>query len=82
MQNQQNLNNLIQQYQTQRAACETEIARLNTELAIGENNLNNLMNKAQETFGTTDINMLNTMLTNLTTEVDVLTNQLNQLNNN
>lgn len=82
MQNQQNLNNLIQQYQTQRAACETEIARLNTELAIGENNLNNLMNKAQETFGTTDINMLNTMLANLTTEVDVLTNQLNQLNNN
>lgn len=81
MQNQQNLNSMIQQYQQQRAACESEMNKLQTELAIGENTLNSLLTKCQETFGTTDLNMLNTMLLNLTTEVETLTVELNNLNN-
>ena len=76
---QTNLNNTIHQYQTQKGACETEIQKLTTELAIGENNLNGLLQKCQETFGTTDLPTLNNMLLNLTTEVDTLTNELKQL---
>lgn len=79
---QQNLNNIIQQYQAQKASCEAEIQKLNTELAIGENTLNTLLAKCNETFGTTDTTMLNNILLNLTTEVDALTQELNNLNNN
>jgi methyltransferase-like protein len=73
-----NINNMIQQYQQQKNACELEIRKLQTDLAIGESNLKQLLEKAQETFGTTDPNMLNTILSNLTAEVDSLTTQLNQ----
>lgn len=75
----QNINGIIQQYQSQKASCETELARVNTEIAVSDNNIKQLMATAQEQFGTTDINMLNTILVNLTNEFDTLTNELNSL---
>lgn len=77
----QNLNTIIGQYQAQKASCEAEIQKLNLELAVGENNVKTLLGQAQEIFGTTDINMLNNMLTNLTTEFDAVSAELNNLNN-
>lgn len=77
----QNLNTIIGQYQAQKASCEAEIQKLNLELAVGENNVKTLLGQAQEVFGTTDINMLNNMLTNLTTEFDAVSAELNNLNN-
>ena len=76
----QNLNNVIQQYQSQKATIDTELQRLTTELAIMENNLSTQMALAQEKFGTDDINMLNQMLINLTTECDALSTELNNIN--
>ena len=77
-----NINAVIQQYTTQKQSCEAELNKINTELAISDNNLQQFLAAAQEQFGTQDINMLNTILTNLTTEYDTLTNELNGLNAN
>lgn len=76
-----NINNTIQQYQQQKASVDTELQKINTDIAVSENNLKNLQSKAFEMFGTNDANMLATMLTNLTTEFDTLTTELNNLNN-
>ena len=77
---QANLNGVIQQYTQQKAACEAELNRLNTDLAISENTLQTIMATAQEMFGTTDLNQLGTILTNLNTEYDALNNELNGIN--
>ncbi len=78
---QSNLNGQIQQYTQQKAACEGELNRLNTDLAISENTLKTIMASAQETFGTVDLNQLGTILSNLNTEYDALNNELNGINN-
>lgn len=78
----QNLNSIIQQFQNQKASIDAELQKLTTELAVMENNLSNHLNLAQEKFGTTDINVLNTILTNLTVESEALSNELNALNQN
>lgn len=72
----------LSQFTQQKSACEAELQKINVELGISDSNLKNLLAQAQEQFGTQDITMLNTILTNLTTEYDTLTNDLNTLNMN
>lgn len=74
---QQNVNTTIQQYNQQKTSCEAELNKLNTDLAIAENTLKTIMDSAQEKFGTTDLNQLGTILSNLNTEFDALSNELN-----
>ena len=74
---QTNVNTTIQQYNQQKASCEAELNTLNTDLAIAENTLKTIMDSAQEKFGTTDLNQLGTILSNLNTEFDALSNELN-----
>ncbi len=81
MSTQTNLNGTIQQYQSQKTACEAELNKLNTDLAISENTLKTIMASAQETFNTTDLNALSGILSNLNTEFDALNNELNGINN-
>lgn len=76
----QNLNTTIQQFTAQKQSCEAELQKINVELGISNSNLQGLLATAQEQFGTQDLNMLNTLLVNLTTEYDTLTAELNLLN--
>ena len=75
-----NINATISQFQQQKQSRESELQKINTELAISDNNLKTFLGTAQEQFGTQDIGMLNTILANLTTEFDTLTNELNGIN--
>lgn len=77
---QNNLGSTIQQYQAQRNTCEAESQKLATEVAVLQNNYDQLLAAAREKFGTDDPAMLNNMLINLTTESEALQAELNNLN--
>lgn len=76
-----NLSATISQYQNEKASCEAQIATLNTELAVSQSHLNQLKEKSIATFGTDDINQLNGIYTNLSTEYTALEKELTELNN-
>lgn len=78
---QTNLSSTISKYQNEKSSCEAQLSTLNTELAIAQNNLGQLKEKAVATFGTDDIQQLNIMYTNLSTEYTALEKELADINN-
>lgn len=78
---QSNLSATISKYQTEKSSCEAHMNTLNTELAIAQNNLGQLKEKAIATFGTDDINQLNGIYNNLSTEYTALEKELADISN-
>lgn len=70
------LNGKIANFQKQKQSCEADMQALTTELGIAEHNLNQLSQKAIETFGTDDINQLSAMLNDLTNQTAILEDEL------
>lgn len=69
----------VSKYQSEKASCESQLHTLNTEIAVSKNNFAQLEEKAKATFGTSDINELNNIYANLSTEYTALENDLNQI---
>lgn len=79
--NQQELNNSIVNYQNQKANCEAELAKVSQDLAVANNQLQQIEQQATQLFGTSDINVLTTQMQNLVIESQTLEKELNLLSN-
>lgn len=71
---------IIAQYQAQKQQCEISLQEANTQLAISNNQLEQLKLQAEQQFGTSDVNKLNHILIELNNQKAAYEAELQKLN--
>ena len=74
----ENIEAKIQAYEQAKTQYEAKLKELETKYAVLENEKQQLLTQMQEVFGTTDINVAKSKLTEMVAEIESLENELKE----